>query len=487
VVPMFAVNKQNQPVFDLKKEDIRLTIDGKPVRFTMFSHHNFAAHTVDRSERPVQFQNRYIFIIIDTMFVSRNGFRRAKKITTKLMETGSEGDIFVIFENNPVKGLTLLAGPKLENKKKIKIVKRLRRGVGRWSTQLFESRDMSNNVDFSIVTDFRLETEKLRQLWNNTLELERDIYKHRLQDFSRSISKFRYLLNTINLPKVVFLISEGTSRGAFKNKAESTVPDATASDRVTETGFESVIIQDEKTVMDHNEINSTYLFRYLSDIAKAVNYGGSVFYPVNPGRLNDTNDEDVMGEMSLRYLATESGGEYFTGSDPMEIVKNINRSTAAYYELVIALGQDMPVNMEVDIHCEREGVSINSLNHIQKNHKYKLMAPMEKKVFAMNVVTGGSWSRMVCRVMKVPFKKNKTVDDKDHMTVMVPIPNQMKNRRLDMFQIDMDPTTEETEMNFVRQEVTTLAQVRIKTRRDKKQYLVFVEPQTNYCIYTEAL
>lgn len=487
VVPMFAVDKQNQPVFDLKKEDIQLTIAGKQVDFTMFSRHNFATQTVDQTKRPAQFQNRYIFIIIDTMFVSRTGFRRAKKIAARLLETGSKGDIFVIFENNPVKGLTLLAGPKLENKKKIWLVKQLKRGVGRWATQLFESRDMSNNVDFSIVTDFRLETEKLRQLWRNTLEMEREIYKHRLQDFSRSLSKFRYLLNTINLPKVVFLISEGTSRGAFKNKAESMVPNATASDTVTETGFESVIVQDEKTVMDQNEINSPYLYRYLTDIAKAVNYGGSVFYPINPGRLNDTNDENVMGEMSLRYLASESGGEYFTGSDPMEIVKKINRSTAAYYELVISLSGDMPVNMKVDIQCKRDNVSINSLNHIQKNHKYRLMAPMEKKVFAMNVVTGGSWSRMVCHVMKVPFKKDKTSSDNRHMTVLVPIPNQMKNRSLDMFQIDIDPVTEETEMNFVRREVTALAKIKVKTQTDKKQYLVFVEPRENYCIYTEAL
>ena len=248
-----------------------------------------------------------------------------------------------------------------------------------------------------------------------------------------------------------------------------------------------MIIQSEKTVMDRNEINSTYLFRYLNRIAKAVNYGGSVFYPVNPGRLNDTNDEDVMGEMSLRYLASESGGEYFTGADPMEIVKNINRATAAYYELVISLAQEMPLDMNVNIQCKREGITINSLNHIQKNHKYKLMAPMEKKVFAMNVVTGGSWSRMVCRVMKVPFKKSAAPKDRDHVTVVIPIPKQMKNRSLDMFQIDFDPTTEETDMNFVSREVATLAKVRIKVRPDKKQYLVLVEPQNNYCIYTEAL
>jgi len=487
VVPLFAVDQNNQPVFDLTKEDLNLMVNGQPIPFTMFSRHNFAAHALESQERPVVFQERYIFIIIDTMFISRDGFRRAKKITASLIENGAKGDHFVIFENNPVKGLKLIAGADVPKKEKIDRARKFKRGVSQWSSQLFESRDMSNNIDFSIVTDFRLETEKLRQLWRNTLELERDAYKHRLQDFGRSLSTFKYLLNTINLPKIVFLISEGASSGAFKNKAESIIPNETVSDRIIETGFESAVVQDEKTVMDHNEINSPYLFRYLNKVVKAVNYGGSVFYPINPSRINDTNDENVMGEMSLRYLASEGGGEYFTGSDPMEIVKNINRTTAAYYELIITLSQEMPPNMKVDVTCNRDGIRIHSLNHIQKNYRYDLMAPMEKKVFAMNVVSGGSWSRTMCRVMKVPYKKEVEKGDQQHLTVVIPIPNQMKNRSLDMFQIDVDPRTEEADMNFIRQEVTNLAKVRIKPRPDKRQYLVFVEPEDNYCIYTEAL
>ena len=98
------------------------------------------------------------------------------------------------------------------------------------------------------------------------------------------------------------------------------------------------------------------LFRYLDEIVKSINYGGSVIHTINPGRPNDTNDAGISGEMSLRYLAGESGGSYFIGSDTQDIVKRIEKSTSAYYEMVFYIDPGVSDKLEVELKCKREGV-----------------------------------------------------------------------------------------------------------------------------------
>jgi hypothetical protein len=490
VVPLFAVDEQGKPVFDLKKGDLELYLNGRPCAVQLLNRRKFSGQTLETRKRTVSQEERFIFVIIDTLFTSRNGFRRSKQITLNLINQAFPQDRFVIFENNPVKGLTLITGPTRPGEKLTNRIKKLKRPISRWPTQLFESRNLSNNIDFSIVTDFRLETEKLRQLWENELAMEREAYKHRLKFFSRSLSYFKYILNTINKPKIVFLLSEGTSTGVFKNPAASLVPDDFATNpntRFSESGFESVILNAEKTVLQQNEIYSPFLFRYLMDIAQAVNYGGSVFYTVNPGRLNDINDENKMGETSLRYLADESGGKFFTGSDPGEIVKSIQKSTAAYYELILPLSAGMDERMEVNVKCLRQGVRVHTLNHLQRTRPYRQLEPMEKKIFALDILNGGSWSRMLARVMKVDYRKRKAESRQEDYIVWVPIPNQMRNRELDMFLIRINPQSQDTGIDLIRKKVKGQAIVTIRSRKHHKQFLVFIEPQQDYCIYTGAL
>lgn len=490
VIPVFAVDKQGEPVFDLKKEDLEIYINKQSYPVNLLNRHEFTGGTLETRKRPVKYERRYVFIIIDTLFTSLTGFRRSKQISLDLINQAFPNDRFLIFENNPVKGLVLIAGPVRPDEKLKKQIKSLKRPISRWPSQLFESRNMSNNIDFSIVTDFRLETEKLRQLWENKLAMERDAYRNRFRFFSRSISYFKYILNTINEPKIVFLISEGTATGIFRNSANSLVPDELTNNpnvRFSESGFESVIINAEKTILQQNEIYSPYLFRYLTDIVRAVNYGGSVFYTVNPGRLNDTNDENKMGEMSLRYLADESGGKCFTGSDPQEILKNIKKSTAAYYELVLPLSEAMDEQMEMNIICRRKDIRLHTLNHIQKKRPYRQLETLEKKIFALDILKGGSWSRMLTKVMKVGFRKQADEPKGEAYVIEVPIPNQMQNQELDFFLIRINPKNHKTDIDLIRKKVDNQATVTIRNRKNHNQFLVLIEPENDYCIYTGAL
>jgi hypothetical protein len=115
------------------------------------------------------------------------------------------------------------------------------------------------------------------------------------------------------------------------------------------------------------------------------------------------------------------------------------------------------------------------------------MEPVQKKIFALNVATGGSWSRMVGRVMKAKYKKAKTDkkgDEKIH-TINIPLPKVMQDQRVDMFSIRMDPKTQETVIDFMNREITDVVNLKIKHRKGKNQFFVIIEPNTPYCIYNK--
>jgi len=113
------------------------------------------------------------------------------------------------------------------------------------------------------------------------------------------------------------------------------------------------------------------------------------------------------------------------------------------------------------------------------------MEPVQKKIFALNVVTGGSWSRMVGKVMKVRYKKAKTGEkgNEKTYTIHVPLPKVMQGHKIDMFSIRMDPKTQKTAIDFISRKVKDVVNLKIKRRKGKNQFFAIIEPNTPYCIY----
>jgi hypothetical protein len=254
--------------------------------------------------------------------------------------------------------------------------------------------------------------------------------------------------------------------------------------------FETILVKPEKDVFQEDKAYSTDLFRYLDKIVKSINYGGSVIHTINPGRPNDTNDAGVSGEKSLRYLAGESGGGYFTGSDTQEIAKRIVKSTSAYYEMVFYIDPALGDNLQVELKCKRNGVRVYTAGQTEGGRSYRDMDPVQKKMFALNVVAGGSWSRNTGKVMLVPYRKLPVAknDKEDFYTLDVPLPNQMKNKKLDIFLIQKDLETNRVDMSLVYRDAKNWVKIKIKSRGSEnlEKFFVIIEPLDTYCIYNKT-
>jgi VWFA-related protein len=494
LLPVFALDDNGKPVLDLKKEEMELFVNGKPREITYFKRYDFETSTIEKKKQPApEPKERIVFIIVDSMFNSRTGFRRSKEITQDIVKQGKPGDQFVVFENNIIDGLKHIAGPAGSKEKIMRKIAKLKRPIGRWASQLHSRRSLDNNIDFSIVTDARLETISWESLRDNDLRADGMNYRQQVEQFTRVIAQFKYILKTISKPKLVFLISEGMADDSFRMAflgeqmpVEEIRAESDAAIRARR--FQSILVQDEPTPQDVNKVYSIHLYRYLKDMVKSINYGGSVIHTINPKRIDDTNDAGVSGDMSLRYLADASGGKYFAGSNPDEIAKRIKKTTSAYYEMVFYIDPEMGSQLQLDIKCKRQGVRVYTTNYAEGGRYYRDMDPVQKKMFALNVVNGGSWSRNNGKVMRIRYRKstNKENHKKNFFTLDVPLPNQMKNKKLEIFLIQRDPKTNQIDMSMVNKKAKNWVKIKIKNNKGKERFFVIIEPLDTYCIYNKA-
>lgn len=477
LIPVFVTGSDGNPVFDLEKEDFELYANGTPVEISHFIRFDFEHVQEVTGEVSVKAQKpalknpplRAVFIILDSVFNDFYSYNRGKKIAIDMVKNSSPGDMFTVVENTAGGGIRYIGGSDISKKKLISRLKKLKLPTAKWNKSLFWCQEWNYEADTDAY-DPVMTTAFYRK------RFEKMMYRNETSHFSDALSRFKYALKTITRPKVVFLLSQGISRGAFKGYAFA---------RKSGQQYLSALLRPPKGV-ERDESRDRRMFYNLERIVKAINEGGGVIYTINPGKFE--RDNEASGAMSMRFLAHESGGEYIAGSDTKKIIKKIKKTTAAYYELAFVPFPDMEKKVDIELKCKRKDVKVNTFKQTERSKPYFNMDPMEKKVFALNMVTGGSWSRIKGKVVRIKFKKSKSKKPGNNsaLTIEIPLPEKMKDRQLDIFAIQMDPRTRKVDISMANRKVDHQAELTIKKRKNKLYFFVIIEPFFAYCIYNQV-
>ncbi|MEN8152439.1 MAG: hypothetical protein ABFR75_00325 [Acidobacteriota bacterium] len=500
IIPVFALDKKGNPVFDLKKKDIVLYVDGNPVeinslsRYSLEEEEKYSEKVKKTIKIPVVkrknvVRERYIFILIDSIFNSRDGYRRTKEIAEKLINQGKKGDKFIVIEHHPLKGLNYIGGPETGNDILIERIKALKLNFDKWSNELFRQRLLGSNLDNNIFSPSEQRLKVFLKMSQDHLKSDRMRYRNQIIRYSNMLSKFKYALKSITKPKLVFLISEGMSQGSFLETAIGfAAADANEMDRANDMKASGMgsgqwsILWDSERKDNFKMLFSGVMLGYLKNVVKAINQGNSVLYSINPAKPSDTHQPNISGDMSLRYLAGESGGKYYTGTNTVEIVERINKNTSAYYELSFLIPENMKKNLHVKIRCKRKGVKVNTVQYTELKKNYADMDKLQKQVFAYNLAKGGKWSNLIAKVVKEKFIVKKTEGEKEN-TYNIEFPKILIGKHADIYIITEDPATMKIDIKKRKKVLLKdIEEVKIKKEKDKRYYLVVVEPEETLSI-----
>ena len=473
IIPVFAVTTGGEPVFDLNAEDIELSVNGKPTKIASFAISRVegdqgSSKIDDDDQKRVESQGRINFIIFDSVSNSQKGLRRGKEIALGIIKESPKTDAFVLLESNPKSGLRYVAGPDNDKNKLAKEIKNVVKIAGQRYFSYFGFRSSEVTLGEKprrANEDSRSYRERLFKIAMDMAEADKKEYQKQVMIFLHSLSQMKFALKTITQPRMVFLISGGIPTSSLG-------------------------------------INVVSYYKFMGNTAKAINYGGSVLYMINPiPAKDDSSMSNDRISQSLKFMADESGGKYFAGSDLKKIVTRVKKHTRAYYELAFYPGDgNKPKDdkLRINLNCKRKGVIVNTVNYSERGKPYREMETMQKKLFALSVVTGGSWSRIVGKVKKVKFKKLKrgknraqakmsTANAKHkNAYISIPIPENMR-KPVDVFVVNLEPETMKANIGVSRQEVTETLEMEVPVVDGKQQYVVIVEPQKTRCLYNQVL
>ena len=462
IVPIFAVDAKGNPVYDLKEEDIEFYVNGKPAEFETFMGFTFEEEQGKDpgSGKAKPSPERINFIILDSVMTDSFGMKRGKEVAAAIVETSGANDAFIILESSQLIGFSYVIGPEKDKKKVVSAIKKISRAR---AARSFNANVLPESVSGRILSAGTKSNEaemnnRMLALENIDVEMGRKMYEKEVAIFSYALSQLKYALKTITLPKNIFIISGGLQKKALK-------------------GIPTAGMRNSERYVENHTIN---FFKFLKNAAIAVNYGGSMLYLVNPQRVDKVDNND-----SLKYMAELTGGKCFYGSNVENILEQVKNTTSAYYELGYYPDQHTADKVKITLKCKRKGIKLHTINYSERSKPYKEMPLFQKKLFALNVVTGGSWSRMVGKVEQTSYKKLHSPDEKTKL-IEIKIPDEQQNSESDIFVMNLDPDTLKAAIAVKTKVLGDKETISIPLQKNRNQFVVLVEPAKTHCVFAEV-
>ena len=126
-VPIFAVDKDGNPIIDLKETDIEVWLDNRRIETFTFYKRAFTAsretmgapgEQKKESQPSPQLKKNTIFLLFDVAMSTVTCTKNSKEIARDIITTSEPGVQFIAFTIEPFKGLKYIAGPS-DNKKEL--------------------------------------------------------------------------------------------------------------------------------------------------------------------------------------------------------------------------------------------------------------------------------------------------------------------------------------------------------------------------------
>lgn len=444
IIPIYAVDDKGNPVYDLRSEEIKLLVNGTAHQRIYFSGYRHEGDQLLQAPGNGHWQSvprtpqRIIFIIIDSISNSTGGVRNAKRISRALINAGGSGDAFIIIEASPFTGLRHVVGPSKDKRKLLYSLGNLRLDP-QWRSASSAIEPTKKELAHIVRTQGE---EKIREIKMQ--------YRKQMAQLAATFIQFKDALQVTNLAKTVYFVSGGVQE-----------------------------ISDYKFRLSKGMKHS--YSRMVGMMSDMVNKGGALFYAVNPA-----GDKARFKEI-VTAVDRATNGHCISGVTIEDIVGKMRKNTAAYYQLAFSPAPGGGEQFRLDIQCSRPGVKLNFLRFDERRKPYYLFNREKKKLFALNVIYGGAWSRLAGDITTTDYQINsdKPIKGSRLVNLDILIPAEFKNRQVDIFAISMDAKTAKSDFQISSQLLThqQTLNLNIKSKKGRKHYIVVIDPQHTNCLF----
>lgn len=399
VLPVFALDKMNRPVLELKTEDLKLIVNGQEIKDYYLIKRDLAAdESIPLTGQ--DFQNFFkpkknmIFFVIDLTYSSASSLLKYKEVMRELVKSCADKTNFFIFSISGKQGLIYHSGPNQNKDQVLEVVN----GID-MENLVNPNYEIYNGIMKDIGSAQIIGSKGSKYTWKELQVILRNSIKartHKRNDnFFQSFKFLFYVINSMGDNKFVYLFTKGIPGYSFAYTSGGGVDNR------------------------------------LKSIAKSINNAGAIMSVVNP-------DVSSAGDFVARQLAENSGAKYFKGTAE-NIAKQIKNYHKSYYELAFSDIADPTQNTrKISVKSLKSGIDIFTCRSLKDKVKYFDMNEMEKKLHVVNSLLGNiPTTRMIFNLhsLKVLRQTKKS----EGVSYELSLPDNFVNRNLDLFLVRLAP------------------------------------------------
>jgi VWFA-related protein len=382
IVPFYAVDGDGKPVFDLKREEVEILVDGKPVPLDTFDvSHAAAAPAVQTPDSPpaaprkasgegVRPQRRHVVLFFDVAFSRVAGFQKAQAFAQKMIEDTPEQDYLYLLVHDFKAGLKQELGPLTANAagkaKMIEHIRKMKPEIG-----LIESNPEGRMAIHSSGPGVKQRGMMMDQ--NTAISAGiRTNSQAQLEGTARSLSKSLELLTEqfqrINEPKLLVFLSQGIDPTLYwvgSNVSLQFGASSSAYSQIQSYQYHGLHGLYDKPLRDLADTGAMSLFVNLDD------------------KYGENNS-------SLQHMALNGGGLYLGGVDANQVFHRAENATAAYYEAGFYLNEQTRAasRAKIDIVIHRDGVQTFSAGSLKIRDTWRGLSEDARRLLIVDLIEG---------------------------------------------------------------------------------------------------
>ncbi len=384
IVPFYAVDAEGRPVFDLRREEVELRVDGAAVAVESFDRYSTAGPTASpAAERPREGSAapaapavaRHVFFLFDVAFSSPRGLLASSEVAKGYLDQLPAIDRLYLLLHDRRTGLKQVLGPIAANDKgKEKVLKRLRElrpdvqglntnaGGGLPPSIIGAASSRGRNKDVFIPpSQDSAMTDAIRSGG-------RAEYESVALTFADSLEALAAELRRLPGPKLLLTFTQGLDPGIYFEGNSHGLQTGRAGIRVDSRQFSALETRFRKPLQALADSGAMNLF-------------------VNLDRPLTVGD----GDRALRHIASSAGGLYVESRSAKDVKDRVASSTAAYYEAgFLPAGSLLEAGRAgVEVVVNRPGVKVWSASAVRTRERYAVLSEHEKRLLVIDLVQGG--------------------------------------------------------------------------------------------------